>query len=107
MLKKYSPKLQEIAEQSRNEPSQFWGSQEMYIFCGVIFAIAALFFIWAKYIRKPKRRSRSLTTKMPSQISRSPRDRGEKRRRYRRSRRNPTLAETGGLPPTKDVSDSD
>lgn len=108
MLKERLPqKLQEAMDlQNRPDPTQFWGSTEMYILFGAILFIALIFFFWAAYIRKPpKAPSRSLTTSpIPSRNSRR---RQKKNRRRRWKNRNPTLAQTGGLPPTKDRSDPD
>ena len=105
MLKKNFPQqTQELLEaHSRNSSPGFFGSQEMYLLLGIFLAFAAIFFVWAKYIRKPKSRSsRSLEpTVKPERILRDARQRGAKGRRKRWKRRNPTLAETGGLPPAK------
>lgn len=104
MLKeKLPPETRQILEmQGQGDPSRFFGSQEMYIILGISLLLAALLFVWAFYIRKPKSKSRGrrLSTR-PSEISRSPRE-GQKRRKKRRwKNRNPTLSETGGLPPRK------
>jgi hypothetical protein len=71
--------------------------------------IAALVVIWAIYLRKPaRRRERGLLVESPSssKAGGSDSETGERsgRRRKRRRRdghrtRNPTVAETGGLPP--------
>ena len=66
--------------------------------------IMALLFIWAAYFRKSKRRStsRSLgTDHLPKPILGTLRPRKRKRRRSWKNR-NPTLSQTGGLPPAKD-----
>lgn len=75
----------------------------MFWLFAAIFILAVLLVIWAVYIRKPKREytGKKLIT--------APTHKSSHRRRRRRSRpsrpRNPTLAETGGLPPRKPQSD--
>ena len=76
--------------------------------------VAIVLFVWAKYLRKPKSRSgrgrssnRSSAAAPPEETEGSSEQRRERRRRRRHRRdhrpRNPTLAETGGLPPVKTV----
>jgi hypothetical protein len=67
-----------------------------------VLAVILVLVVWAVFIRKPQRGRRrergQLTTSAPE-----PETAGKSRRRRRRSdRRNPTLAETGGLPPLRD-----
>jgi hypothetical protein len=64
----------------------------------VVGAVLVLALIWAIFLRRSERdpRSRVLSEDAPSS--------GRRRRRHRRRehrRSNPTLAETGGLPPAK------
>lgn len=81
-----------------------WGSTEILCVLGAALLIMALLFIWAAYFRKSKRKrtSRSLAPDhLPKSILGNARERKRKRRR-RWKNRNPTLSQTGGLPPTKD-----
>jgi len=57
--------------------------KDYLVYCGVILVLAAIVFFWALAIRKPKKRRR-------------------KRMHHSTSKRNPTLAETRGLPPMRD-----
>lgn len=76
---------------------------------GVAIAIGVGLFLWARFIRKrPRERGRRDRAPYAIPIDTSPNDLGpgdrpHHRRRRRRRRdhrtRNPTLAETGGLPP--------
>jgi hypothetical protein len=88
--------------QSRSHSHQFWGSREMYILIFAFLILAGLLFLWAAYIRKPKRRHTIPEGKSPKNLFHSSHRR---RKKYRHSRgsgqRNPTLSETGGLPPPK------
>ena len=87
------------------------------IFAAVIF-VSLLILIWAIFIRKPGQRRRirrshssekaapeaSAVTVVPQQKAESEtQSSGRRRRRRRREHRprNPTLAETGGLPPVR------
>ncbi len=104
MLKnQIAPETRRLMELQNEDPTRFFGSIEMYIILGISLGLAALLFVWAFYIRKPKPKSprrRRIITK-PAEISRSPRD-GEKRQKKRRwKHRTPTLSETGGLPPRR------
>ena len=72
-----------------------------------VLAVVLLVVVWAVFIRKPsrgRRRERGrLTTPPPPEDAKG--ESSGRRRRRRRSRtevRNPTLAETGGLPPWRD-----
>ena len=106
MLKKMvSPRIQRLMElKDQGDPTAFFGSSEMYLVLGAILLLAIVLFVFVYYFRKPKQKlvshSRSKRS-LPDQISRAPRERKRKRRR-RWKNRNPTLSQTGGLPPTKD-----
>ncbi|MFM8420079.1 MAG: hypothetical protein ACKOEQ_08150 [Verrucomicrobiota bacterium] len=67
-----------------------------------VLAVLLLAVVWAVFIRKPgrgRRRERGRLTSAPPPAGSG----GKSRRRRRRSeRRNPTLAETGGLPPLRE-----
>ena len=80
---------------------------ERWILLGALATVALLLFVWAYFVRKPKPtepRARLLVEK----AARSERDDAQRRRRRRRPDhpdnlpRNPTLSETGGLPPLRD-----
>lgn len=83
------------------EPSK-WSGIEIFAVLGAALLIMAVLFFWAAYLRRSKRRStsRSLDTgHLPKPIL--ARERKRKRRR-RWKNRNPTLSQTGGLPPARD-----
>jgi hypothetical protein len=78
---------------------------------GGILIVTILIFLWATYVRDPKkkssssRRSEDLGKKVEKTIDEEGRQKVRVRRRRRSHRpRNPTLAETGGLPPEKQNS---
>jgi hypothetical protein len=99
-LKTYLP---EDLARLANENSRVPGNREWLIILGASLLIMAALFFWAAYIRKSKRKSLggALYSGPPVKIYRdSRRDRPRKRRR-RRKNRNPTLAQTGGLPPAR------
>jgi len=85
---------------------------ERIMIFGAIGLVTLLAVLWAVFLRRKRRRRRShLRSPGPTGVPEAPKDEGspapeEKRRRHRRSRRryrqrNPTLAETGGLPPIR------
>jgi hypothetical protein len=98
------------------------GAQERLIIFGAIGFVTALVLLWAALVRKKRRRRRShhhshSSSSRPAEAPEAPKAEAtlappEKRRRTRRSRRrhrprNPTLAETGGLPPVRPGSPQD
>jgi hypothetical protein len=98
------PAEQLLEMQNRVSPQHFWGSREMFYVLSTILLLAAILFLWTFLFHRPRRHSlaRSLGGNASAgEILRDPRDRHEKKRRRRWARRNPTLAETGGLPPPK------
>ena len=105
MLKKYLPSglADLIDEGSRQQPNR----ELFYVFIsGVV--IMTLLALWAVFIRKPKKKSfgRVISSDSPAKIYRDPRNRtGRRRKRRRWKHRNPTLSETGGLPPARTSSD--
>lgn len=106
MKEEISPNLESLLElKQRQDPTAFLGSREMYLIFGAICLIGLVCVLWAVYFRKPRRNKRSkyLANDMPGIISRAPRDRHRKRKR-RWANRNPTLSQTGGLPPPRDPS---
>ena len=74
------------------------------VVAGVLLGMTLLLAFWAAFVRKKKRRhSHRKHEILPD---RRPEADGPKRRKWRRRRRehrprNPTLAETGGLPPAR------
>ena len=96
-------------------------SEKLMIF-GAIGLVTALVVLWAVFLRKKRRRRRSHHhehhgSSVPAQVPGASKDASgpapeEHHRRHRRSRRrhrrlNPTLAETGGLPPIRPEAASD
>jgi hypothetical protein len=108
----------ELIEVGRHLKSNSWTS-EVAIVCGAILLLTFFLIIWAAFIRKPKRRrvrvekTKSISAgagvgngtngqaqAVSTGSSHHRRHRKRKRRREHRPR-NPTLAETGGLPPIR------
>jgi len=95
------------------------GSKELIIVIGAAVFVSGLTLIWALFIRKkprhhhhhhhshshPSSSSTSANSTAKPESSQPDTDEGSRRRRRRRRRkeppRNPTLAETGGLPPIR------
>jgi hypothetical protein len=88
--------------------------KELLVLLGAVAWVTVMLFVWAVYFRKkPRRHSHhhrhhsGAEESAPVSVEES--DVGESGRRYRRKRRrrrdhrprNPTLAETGGLPPLR------
>ncbi|MBI3417943.1 MAG: hypothetical protein HY043_21855 [Verrucomicrobia bacterium] len=109
-----------VPSNTTNSASRF-GIYDLLLLLGALLALTLLLVIWAKYIRKEKRsRRRSHSAKQYELVpvvkeAESAEDdedvEGEadarRRRKFRKRRRehrgsNPTLAETGGLPPLRD-----
>jgi hypothetical protein len=90
-------------------------TREGLIIFGALMLVTTAVTVWAVYVRKPKRRKHRhhhgqhhSREAVEDAVSESADDDSEprKRRRWRRQRRdhhprNPTLAETGGLPPVR------
>ena len=92
------------------KPTQMVGNTEIIIVLGCALGLSILLFIWAFFIRKrPKTARGSLVVERRRKGSRQPNDEDASRRRKRIRRpdhpdnwgRNPTLSETGGLPPAR------
>jgi len=94
------------------------GFRQLAIIFGAIFLVALAILIWAVFIRKPRPSSVSgrglergtLLTNEEMKGHRNRRTFFGKRRKHRRRRapsRNPTLAETGGLPPIREDAPSE
>jgi len=96
-------------------------TKERLIILGAIAVIMLGAFIWAAFIRKRRKRKphyhrhsnsslRNQATAAKEELTRMIQQRAqekERRRRVRHRPRNPTLADTGGLPPPRPASDSD
>ena len=113
-----------LADEETQEILAAWrisdpATREGLMIFGAIGLVTALALLWAIFLRKRRRRRHSHHHPQhhstgPAEVPESPKDGGppvpeEKRRRHRRSRRrhrprNPTLAETGGLPPIRPES---
>lgn len=83
---------------------------EVFLILGAMGLVIGLVLIWAVFIRKPKVDKRAKV--LEPYVEDEPRSSSGKKRRRKRRRahrpRNPTLAETGGLPPPKnDDADKD
>jgi hypothetical protein len=105
------PDLKEVANAAKWKPFM---SRETALMLGVIGAISLAFFIWAFFIRKrrstdPHRRviepGATAEDGAPARENRGRHGGHRHRRHHRRSsqklHRNPTLQETGGLPPLR------
>jgi hypothetical protein len=93
---------------------------EVFIMLGAVLVLTVAIFIWAAFFRKPPRRhhshhhehhwnaGKSDENSSPAVSHSRPRFRFWRRHRQRHRKRppNPTLAETGGLPPTRAESQS-
>jgi hypothetical protein len=79
--------------------------KEVLLVVGIIFALAAILFLWAYWTRRDPRRKAEAGDRV---LYRSERKDGKVKIRRRRKRhpdnlpRNPTLAEAGGLPPARE-----
>ena len=99
--------IEHLREGTRNSP-QIFGT-DITIVLGAALAFAAIFFFWAFFIRKKPREARgSFVVERGSKGSRDGKhSSGRGKRRKRREEhpgnwtRNPTLSETGGLPPLR------
>jgi len=101
------PEIDALKDAKRTSPKIF--GTDVTLVLGVALALAAILFFWAFFIRKrPKHMRGALVVERSEKHSRD--GHGSSGRRKRRKRRpdhpdnwgrNPTLGETGGLPPTK------
>jgi hypothetical protein len=89
-------------------------TRDALIIGGAFTLVIATVFLWAVYVRKPKRRHHSHHRPHRSASDDSSNGSGQSpgRRKWRRPRRehrprNPTLAETGGLPPARNEAPPD
>jgi hypothetical protein len=103
------------ALQSPPSPMAQWAFGDVAIVVAAALAVGILAVIAAVFFRSPKRRSRHHSKTVTDSTSRDSlvlrevvdRSGGRRKIRYRRRRRdhrprNPTLAETGGLPPARE-----
>jgi uncharacterized membrane protein YbhN (UPF0104 family) len=106
--------LEELASGKAPSKTPLFGPllTDVILILGAIVLVTVILLYWAAYIRKPKRNSASAGSKSYAakassrtaevEIIETPSGRRKWRRRRRDHRpRNPTLAETGGLPPAK------
>jgi hypothetical protein len=89
------------------------GGKERLIILGVVLFVTVLIFLWALAFRKPRRRHSRRHSQTPVSLKRYRREQHEdegllallrpkhRRHKHRFHHRNPTLAETGGLPPAR------
>lgn len=90
--------------------------RDLAMLLGAVAVPVLLFVLWAVFVRKRKKslsgwRTHQHGSQPHSNQATSEAGQGERRRRRRRRRehrpRNPTLAETGGLPPVRDDHESE
>jgi hypothetical protein len=81
--------------------NSYWLEVGVIVGAALLIVIAGM--IWAKYFRNTGRRRHSRTTTI---MGANTGGAGKERHRERYSRRNPTLAETGGLPPIREDLDA-
>ena len=101
------PELDALKDAKRSSPKIF--GADLTLVLGIVLALTAILFFWAFFIRKrPKHMRGALVVERSEKHSRE--GHGSSGRRKHRKRRpdhpdnwgrNPTLGETGGLPPTK------
>jgi hypothetical protein len=87
----------------KNQISIAWhgmdaGVQEILAILGGVGLVTLLAVVWAIYFRKRRRRRSSVQPARPHDIA----PKRRRRLRHELRRRNPTLAETGGLPPARE-----
>jgi hypothetical protein len=82
--------------------SHYWLEIGIIIGVGLLIVIAGM--VWARYFRNKSRRRHSRSTTIMGAGDAKAASTSRRRERY--SRRNPTLAETGGLPPIRDDLDA-
>ena len=102
-----APDFAELARTARPVGPESAGAFALVMMA--VLGVVLLVVIWAVFIRKPssgRRRERGrLTTAPPADSKDGESGRRRRRRRSRSGSRNPTLAETGGLPPLRDADD--
>jgi len=97
-----------LREAAKNGPPKLFGT-DITIILGVMLGLAALLFFWAFFVRKRPKQARGslVVNKGDKQSDEALGSSGRRKRRKRRPDhpdnwgRNPTLGETGGLPPVR------
>lgn len=90
-------------------PPKSWGDRHTTALIGSLLLVAFVIFFWAMYVRKrPRRAKGSIVVERASKDSSEAFGSSGRRRRRKRKEnhpdnwgRNPTLGETGGLPPAR------
>jgi hypothetical protein len=93
-----------LLDLSRTSQTLNTSSRELGLLLGACALVVVPILVWAVYFRKRRRRHRSDMALNPGQATYKPHRRRSRRREHRR--RNPTLAETGGLPPVRQVAEA-
>jgi hypothetical protein len=106
-----TPDLEELTSGQTPSKTPMFGPmvRDISLILAAVVLLTAVLIYWAAYVRKPKgRNSRSRNASSAShEVAPRPAEKSSSSRRRRRRRRrdhrprNPTLAETGGLPPPK------
>ena len=91
-----------VADLTNGSVQQRWLSRDVLIAISAALGVALLIVLWAVFIRKPREEE-----EYPLPPAPAPQPEGERRKRRRRRRRrdhrprNPSLHQTGGLPPKR------
>jgi hypothetical protein len=97
--------IDSIRDAARNNSGKGLG-MDLMVILGILLSLGAILFFWAFFIRKRPRHARGALV-MRTERDESHGSGGRRRRRKRRPEhpdnwgRNPTLGETGGLPPSR------
>jgi len=103
-----SKEIEELRNAAKTSRPQLWGT-DITVILGILLTLAAILFFWAFFLRKRPTNARgSLVVQRTDKGSREAHgSSGRRKRRKRRADhpsnwgRNPTLSETGGLPPPR------
>lgn len=95
-----APELPEALRAVREAGPDSTGAYALVLMA--VLGVLLLVVVWAVFVRKPGRTRRRERGRLTSAPLPSEKGGSSRRRRRRRERRNPTLAETGGLPPLRD-----
>ena len=79
---------------------------EVFLILGSLALVIGIVVVWAVFIRKPRKARPGEKVLEPAEGDSSSNKSGHRRKKFKKRRRdhrprNPTLAETGGLPPPK------
>lgn len=107
------PDFDPLKDSKKNTPKIF--GTDVTLILGAALALAAVLFFWAFFLRKrPKHQRGALVLERAPKHSREEHEAsGRRKRRKRRPDhpdnwgRNPTLSETGGLPPSRSEEEGD